>query len=160
MPFLTSGEVILNLGLKASNQMVKIHAVCVYVCVCVCDDPTSASSSLPEPQSVASLPAKGSARPSFSSHSSLRPPRQNPHALLKALAVSRVARRACHASLPCSSPARWDGDGAATAWGEEEVDEDKDEASNWGWGGAGEPSVIAVVAVVTVDCGPASVAAR
>mmetsp|Transcript_9807 Transcript_9807/g.24234 ORF Transcript_9807/g.24234 Transcript_9807/m.24234 type:complete len:249 (+) Transcript_9807:710-1456(+) len=66
----------------------------------------NASSSFPEPQAVASLPANGVPIPNFSSQSSLRLPNQKPRALPKALAVRRVARSACHASLPCSSPAR------------------------------------------------------
>mmetsp|Transcript_5351 Transcript_5351/g.21631 ORF Transcript_5351/g.21631 Transcript_5351/m.21631 type:complete len:209 (+) Transcript_5351:572-1198(+) len=66
---------------------------------------STASSSRPVPHSVASLPAKGSDKPSFSSHSSARPPRQNPSALPNADAVRREARSACHASPPCSSSA-------------------------------------------------------
>ena len=66
---------------------------------------STASSSLDDPHSVASFPEKGSAKPNFSSHSSFLPPRQNPSALPKALAVSLVDRSACHLAPPCSSPA-------------------------------------------------------
>ena len=64
----------------------------------------AASSSVRVPHSVASFPANGGARPSFSSHSAFRPPDQNPIAFANAEAVSRDARSACQYAPPCSSP--------------------------------------------------------
>mmetsp|Transcript_1846 Transcript_1846/g.8303 ORF Transcript_1846/g.8303 Transcript_1846/m.8303 type:complete len:217 (+) Transcript_1846:481-1131(+) len=89
---------------SASSGESTLKSMCETSAPVSCLYASTASSSLPLPHSVASFPAKGSAKPSFSSHSSFRPPRQNPHALLNADAVRREDLSASHLSPPCVSP--------------------------------------------------------